>query len=48
MGVVSGLLFLAQADPIGFGSPLGRVASLLAILAALVVLVRWWLQQRKR
>ena len=33
----------------GIGSPLAwQVVSLLALLSALVVLVRWWLHQRRR
>ncbi|MFP5071029.1 hypothetical protein ACLFMI_15375 [Pseudonocardia nantongensis] len=33
----------------GIGSPLAwQLVSLLALLSALVVLVRWWIQQRKR
>lgn len=33
----------------GIGSPLAwQIVSLLALLSALVVLVRWWVQQRKR
>ena len=33
----------------GIGSPLAwQIVSLLALLSALVVLVRWWIQQRKR
>ena len=38
-------LQLAQ-DPTGFSSPLGQGFVALALLAALVVLVRWWWQQR--
>ncbi|MFP5023417.1 hypothetical protein [Pseudonocardia phyllosphaerae] len=33
----------------GIGSPLAwQIVSLLALLSALVVLVRWWIQQRRR
>lgn len=33
----------------GIGSPLAwQIVSLLALLSALVVLVRWWLHQRRR
>lgn len=45
---MSDLLLLAQADPTGFASPLGRVVVLLALLASLVVLVRLWIQYRRR
>ncbi|MFC5993200.1 hypothetical protein ACFQE5_03120 [Pseudonocardia hispaniensis] len=45
MSVVS---CLAQADPTGFSSPLGRAVVLLVLLSSLVVLLRWWWQQRKR
>jgi hypothetical protein len=40
--------FLAQVDPTGFSSPLGRVVVVLALLASLVVLLRWWIGQRRR
>jgi len=33
---------LAQGDPTGFSSPLGRIVVLLMLLAALVVLLRQW------
>lgn len=29
-------------------SPIGRIAVLLALLTSLVLLLRWWHQQRKR
>ena len=45
---MSDLLLLAQADPTGFGSPLGRIVVLLALLASLAALVRLWIQYRKR
>ncbi|WP_156819668.1 hypothetical protein [Pseudonocardia sp. HH130630-07] len=33
----------------GIGSPLAwQIVSLLGLLAALAVLLRWWIQQRKR
>ncbi|HXV92511.1 MAG TPA: hypothetical protein VD813_04365 [Pseudonocardia sp.] len=41
-------VFLAQGDPTGFSSPLGRIVVLLALLSALVVLIRAWRQQRRR
>lgn len=38
---------LAQAaDPTGFSSPLGQVVVGLALLAALVVLIRQWRRRR--
>lgn len=42
------LAVLAQSDPTGFDSPLGRVVVLFALLAALAVLLRWWLHNRRR
>ncbi len=45
---MSDLLVLAQSDPTGFGSPLGRIVILMALLAALATLVRWWIQHRRR
>ncbi len=47
-GTVSDMSVLAQAlsDP---GSPLAwQIVSVLALLGALVVLLRWWFGQRKR
>jgi hypothetical protein len=38
---------LAQ-DPTGLSSPVGRVVVLLGLLSALVVLGRWWWQNRRR
>jgi hypothetical protein len=40
--------FLAQGDPTGLSSPLGQLAILASLLAALLVTLRWWWQQRKR
>lgn len=45
---MSDLLLLAQADPTGFGSPVGRIVVLLALLASLVTLVRVWVRHRGR
>ena len=39
---------LAQGDPTGLSSPLGQLAILAGLVAALVVTLRWWWQQRKR
>lgn len=37
------------ADPTGFSSPLGQIVVGLALLAALVLTIRWWIQlNRKR
>lgn len=47
-GMVVTVAALAQTDPTGFSSPLGRVVVLLALLSSLVVLLRWWWQQRRR
>jgi hypothetical protein len=38
----------AQADPTGLSTPVGQVIVLLALLASLILLVRWWIQQRRR
>lgn len=56
MGDMSELLAAAPVDvadevlaTTGIGSPLAwQIVSLLALLAALAVLLRWWIQQRKR
>ncbi|AEA26752.1 hypothetical protein ACFQ34_02670 [Pseudonocardia benzenivorans] len=40
---------LAQSgDPTGLSSGLGRIVVLLALLASLILLLRWYNQQRKR
>ncbi|WP_297492678.1 hypothetical protein [Pseudonocardia sp.] len=41
-------LGLVQGDPTGFSSPLGQVVVGLALLSALVMLIRWWVQNRRR
>jgi hypothetical protein len=41
-------LLLAQGDPTGLSSPLGRVVVLVGLLTSLVLLLRWWWQQRGR
>jgi hypothetical protein len=38
---------LAQ-DPTGLSSPLGQIVVLIGLLASLVVLLRWWWQNRGR
>jgi len=40
------LAVLAQGDPTGFSSPLGQAVVLIALLAALVVLIRQWRNRR--
>ncbi len=37
-----------EADPTGFSSTIGQLIVATMLLAALIVLIRWWLQQRKR
>ncbi|WP_255685187.1 hypothetical protein [Pseudonocardia sp. TRM90224] len=39
------LLLLAQT---GFGSPVGKVIVLFGLLASLVLIARWWWQNRGR
>ncbi|MCW0213171.1 MAG: hypothetical protein OJJ54_07420 [Pseudonocardia sp.] len=39
---------LAQADPTGFSSPLGQAVVGLALLTSLVMLIRWWMHNRRR
>ena len=39
---------LTSPDPTGLSSPLGQLVVLAGLLASLVVLGRWWWQQRKR
>lgn len=41
-------LGLVQGDPTGFSSPLGQAVVGLALLSALVLLIRWWVQNRRR
>jgi hypothetical protein len=41
-------LVLTQGDPTGLSSPVGQVIVLLALLASLALLLRWWIQQRRR
>ncbi len=38
----------SPGDPTGLSSPLGRIVILLGILAGLVVVLRWWWQNRRR
>jgi hypothetical protein len=35
-------------DPTGFSSPLGQIVVLLMLLTSLVVLLRWFWQNRRR
>jgi hypothetical protein len=35
-------------DPTGFSSPLGQLVVLLALATSLVLLLRWWWQNRGR
>ncbi len=41
-------MLLAQGDPTGLSSPLGRILILAGLLASLVVLLRWWWFNRRR
>lgn len=41
-------MMLAQGDPIGWSSTAGALVSLVILLGALVVLIRWWVQLRRR
>jgi hypothetical protein len=41
-------LGLVQGDPTGFSSPLGQAVVGLALLSTLVLLIRWWVQNRRR
>jgi hypothetical protein len=41
-------LDLVQGDPTGFSSPLGQLVVGLALLSALVMLIRSWVQSRRR
>ena len=45
--VVSVMSVLAQ-DPTGLSSPVGRLVVLAGLVAALVLMLRWWWQNRKR
>jgi hypothetical protein len=38
----------AADDPTGLSSPLGQLVIAAGLVASLVVLARWWWQQRKR
>jgi hypothetical protein len=44
---VSVMSVLAQ-DPTGFSSPVGRLVVLAGLVAALVLTLRWWWQNRGR
>lgn len=39
---------LAQGDPTGLSSTTGQLVILFGLLAALLVLIRWWWEQRGR
>jgi hypothetical protein len=39
---------LTQGDLTGLSSTAGQLVILFGLLSALVVLIRWWLQQRDR
>jgi hypothetical protein len=39
---------LTTPDPTGLSSPLGQLVVAAGLVAALVVLFRWWRSQRKR
>jgi hypothetical protein len=41
-------VFLAAADPTGLSSPLGQIAILAGLVAALLVALRAWWQRRGR
>lgn len=41
------IVLLAQ-DPTGMSSPVGRLAVLFGLLAALTLMLRWWWQNRGR
>ena len=46
---MAGVLAASVAqDPTGMSSPLGQLVVLIGLLAALVVLLRWWWQNRNR
>lgn len=47
-GLSGSAFWTTSGDPTGMGSPLGRIVVLLGILAALVVSLRWWWQNRRR
>jgi hypothetical protein len=37
-----------MSDPTGLSSPLGQAVILLMLLASLTLLIRWWVQNRRR
>jgi hypothetical protein len=39
---------MAQSDPTGWSSTAWSMVSLVILLGALVVLIRWWVQLRRR
>jgi hypothetical protein len=36
------------SDPTGLSSPVGQVVIALMLLASLTLLIRWWVQNRRR
>lgn len=47
-GTVRSVLSVLAQDPTGLSSPVGRLVVLAGLLAALVLLLRWWWQGRGR
>ncbi|WP_219414590.1 hypothetical protein [Pseudonocardia nigra] len=47
-GTVVGVLSALAQDPTGLSSPIGRLVILAGLVAALVLLLRWWWQNRGR
>jgi hypothetical protein len=45
---VDGVLAVAAQDPTGLSSPIGRLVVLAGLVAALVLALRWWWQNRNR
>ncbi|WP_189059117.1 hypothetical protein [Longimycelium tulufanense] len=39
-------MVIAQTDPTGLSSPLGKIVIAAGMVATLVVLLRWWWQNR--
>ena len=39
---------IAQDDPTGLSSPAGTLVSAIILIGTLVVLIRWWVQLRRR
>jgi Mg2+/citrate symporter len=47
-GTVDGVLSALALDPTGLSSPIGRLVILAGLVAALVLLLRWWWHNRGR